>query len=61
MFHFSWMNKFIEKENYIFSKKLSKVDIDDKLDKLIETIEYCINRIQNDENTELLEIYKLYC
>jgi hypothetical protein len=38
-----------------------KVDIDDKLDKLIETMNDCISRIENDENTELLEIYKLYC
>ena len=40
---------------------ISKVDIDDKLDKLIETINDCIDRIKNNENTELLEIYKLYC
>jgi hypothetical protein len=40
---------------------ISKVDIDDKLDKLIETIEDCIYRIENNENIELLEIYKLYC
>ena len=40
---------------------ISKVDIDDKLDKLIETINYCIDKIENNENTELLEIIKLYC
>jgi hypothetical protein len=28
---------------------------------LIETIEDCIDRINNDENTELVEIIKLYC
>jgi hypothetical protein len=28
---------------------------------LIETIEDCIYRIENNENIELLEIYKLYC
>ena len=39
----------------------SKVDIDDKLDKLIETINECILRIENNENTELVEIIKLYC
>ena len=40
---------------------ISNVDIDDKLDKLIETINYCIDRIELEENIELLEIYKLYC
>jgi hypothetical protein len=39
----------------------SKVDIDDKLDKLIETMNDCIDRIEREENTELLEIIKLYC
>ena len=40
---------------------ISNVDIDDKLDKLIETINYCIDRIENNENIEPFEIYKLYC
>jgi len=40
---------------------VSKIDINDKLDKLVETINYCINRIQREENNELLEIIKLYC
>ena len=40
---------------------ISKVDIDDKLDTLINKIRECITRIENDENTELVEIYKLYC
>jgi hypothetical protein len=40
---------------------ISKTDIDDKLDKLIETMNECIDRIENNENTELLEIIKLYC
>ena len=40
---------------------VSKVDISDKLDKLIETIEECVVRIENDCNTELVEIIKLYC
>jgi hypothetical protein len=40
---------------------ISKVDIDDKLDKLIETMNECIDRIKNNENTELVEIIKLYC
>jgi hypothetical protein len=40
---------------------ISKVDIDDKLDKLIETMEECIDRIEREENIELLEIIKLYC
>ena len=39
---------------------ISKIDIDDKLDKLIEIMENCILRIENNENTELLEIIKLY-
>ena len=39
----------------------SKVDIEDKIDKLIETMEKCISRIENNENSELLEIHKLYC
>ena len=38
----------------------SKVDIDDKLDKLIETMDECILRIELEENTQLLEIIKLY-
>jgi hypothetical protein len=40
---------------------VSKVDIDDKLDTLIETMNECIVRIERDENTELIEITKLYC
>lgn len=40
---------------------VSKVDISDKLEKLVETIEDCIVRIENDCNTELVEIIKLYC
>ena len=40
---------------------ISKVDIDDKIDKLIETIKECINQIKHDENTELVKIIKLYC
>ena len=38
-----------------------KVDISDKLNKLIETMEECIGRIEREENVELLEIIKLYC
>ena len=40
---------------------VSKIDIDDKLDKLIETINECIYKIKRDENKELVEIIKLYC
>ena len=40
---------------------VSKIDIADKLDKLIETMEDCIARIEREENTELCEIIKLYC
>ena len=40
---------------------VSKVDISDKLDKLIETMGECVNRIERGENAELVEIIKLYC
>ena len=40
---------------------ISKIDIEDKLDKLIKTMNNCIYRIENNENTELVEIIKLYC
>ena len=39
---------------------VSKTDIEDKLDKLIETMKECIERIERDENMELFEIIKLY-
>ena len=39
---------------------ISKVDIDDKLDKLIETMNECILRIEREENTEPVKIIKLY-
>ena len=40
---------------------VSKIDIIDKLDKLVATMEECIARINLEENTELVEIIKLYC
>lgn len=40
---------------------MDKTELDDKLDKLIETMEECIHRIEREENTDLLEIIKLYC
>jgi hypothetical protein len=40
---------------------VSKTDIDDKLATLIETMQECIYKIENEENTEFLEIIKLYC
>jgi transposase InsO family protein len=40
---------------------VSKIDIEDKLDKLIETMKENIVRIECGENTEFLEIIKLYC
>ena len=40
---------------------VSKTDILDKLNKLIETIHECIDRIEQEKNTELVEIIKLYC
>ena len=39
----------------------SKINITNKLDKLIETIEKCIHRIEQEKNTELFEIIKLFC
>ena len=42
-------------------KNKSKTDIEDKLNKLIEIMEGCVNRIERNENTELVEIIKLYC
>jgi hypothetical protein len=40
---------------------ICKSDIEDKLDKLIETMKECIYRIHHEENTHLVEIIKLYC
>ena len=40
---------------------LEKTGIIENKSFLIEIIEDCIDQIENDENTELLEIYKLYC
>jgi len=40
---------------------VSKIDIQDKLDKLVETINKNIYRIEQNENIELIEIIKLYC
>ena len=40
---------------------VSKIDINDKLDKLVETMKECINIIEYEENIELVEIIKLYC
>ena len=40
---------------------VSKVDIEDKLTKLKETMDECIDRIEDEENTELVEIIKLFC
>ena len=39
----------------------SVIDIEDKLGKLIETIQDNIDRIENGENYELVEILKLFC
>jgi len=36
------------------------VDMEDKLDRLVEEIETQIQRIENEENTELVEIIKLF-
>jgi hypothetical protein len=40
---------------------VSKIYIQDKLDKLVETINEYIYRIEKEENIELIEIIKLYC
>ena len=39
---------------------ISKTDIEDKLDKLIETMENCIVKIERGENIDLVEIIKLF-
>ena len=40
---------------------VSKIDIQDKLNKLIETMEECIYIIEKEKNKELVEIIRLYC
>jgi len=40
---------------------VSKTDIEDKLDNLVGTMKENIGRIEREENTESLEIIKLYC
>ena len=40
---------------------VSKIDIADKLDRLVETMNKCIGRIEREENTDLVEIVNLYC
>jgi hypothetical protein len=40
---------------------ISKVAIHYKLQHLIEVIHRCIEKINRDENTDLVEIIKLYC
>jgi len=40
---------------------VSKIDIQDKLDKLVETMNEYIYKIEQEENIELIEIIKLYC
>ena len=37
-----------------------KIDMEDKLDTLMDKIHECISRIEKEENIELVEIYKLY-
>ena len=39
---------------------VSKIDIADKLDKLIETMKECIDRIERGKNMELVEIIKMF-
>ena len=40
---------------------VSKMDIKDKFAKLLETIKESITRIEQEENTELVEIIRLFC
>jgi hypothetical protein len=40
---------------------VSKIDIADKLEKLTETMEECICRIERGENEDLIEIIQLFC
>ncbi len=56
----------IYSDKWIFTRfnpdsNVSKIDIEDKLNKLVETMEECIYRIEQEENTELVEIIRLYC
>ena len=52
--------------NIINNKKLIKatqdgnIDMVDKLSRLVEEIHSQIKRIENEENTELLEVVKLF-
>jgi hypothetical protein len=39
---------------------VSKVDFEKKLDTLIDTIRACIEKIENEENDDLVEIIKLF-
>jgi len=43
-----------------FNPDGKNIDMEDKLNKLIETIQEQIDRIENEENNELVEIIKLY-
>ena len=43
-----------------FNPDKKDVDMEDKLTTLINTIEHQIERIEHEENTELLEIVKLF-
>jgi hypothetical protein len=40
---------------------INKTNIKNKLDKLIETIKESIQRIEQDKNSEMVEIIKLFC
>ena len=40
--------------------RYNKTDLDDRLEVLLDTIEYQIHRIEREENTELVEIIKLF-
>ena len=40
---------------------VSKIDIQYKLTALVETMNECIDRIEQEKNMELIEIIKLYC
>jgi hypothetical protein len=40
--------------------RTQKIDIDDRIDKLLEVMEIQIRRIMSEENHELVEIIKLF-
>ena len=48
----------IVNNQFIFS--IQKDDLEDRIEVLLDEIETQIERIENEKNTELVEIHKLY-